>query len=360
MPRNEKLSPADERYRRQVQLALDAALARARAEARELASSERYIIFSDQHRGIRNRADDFLRSERAYNAALAWYFRLGYTLVVLGDVEELWKENPAPVLEAYDYCLSLEVKFHQAGRYLRVWGNHDDEWQYEDAVKRHLQPLYGALSLKVHEGLLFTVREGDQELGRLFLVHGHQGTTLNDLWSRYSRLAVRYLWRPLQRAVGPSLNTPATDWQLRERHNLAMHAWATRQEKLLLIAGHTHRPVFESRSHAAQITAQLEVVEAKLADAPDDEELQRQAADLAAELEWVRAQGNQKPGPEGSEYLTKPCYFNTGCCCFTDGNITGIEIDRGEIRLVRWPDDQRQPRPQVLERDLLKEVFEKC
>ena len=34
-------------------------------------ASLRYIIFSDQHKGARNGADDFLRCERAYNAALA-------------------------------------------------------------------------------------------------------------------------------------------------------------------------------------------------------------------------------------------------------------------------------------------------
>ena len=33
---------------------------------------------------------------------------------------------------------------------------------------------------------------------------------------------------------------------------------------------------------------------------------------------------------------TKPSYFNTGCCSFSDRSITGIEIAGGEIRLVRW------------------------
>ncbi len=36
------------------------------------------------------------------------------------------------------------------------------------------------------------------------------------------------------------------------------------------------------------------------------------------------------------DYLhLKPSYFNTGCCCFTDGDITGIEIEEGEIRLIK-------------------------
>jgi hypothetical protein len=32
----------------------------------------------------------------------------------------------------------------------------------------------------------------------------------------------------------------------------------------------------------------------------------------------------------------KPTYFNTGCCCYNDGNITGIEIADNNIRLVKW------------------------
>lgn len=52
-----------------------------------------------------------------------------------------------------------------------------------------------------------------------------------------------------------------------------------------------------------------------------------------------------------------PCYFNTGCCCFEDGDITGIEISEGQIRLVRWPDDEGNPRGKVLEAGSLKDVF---
>jgi hypothetical protein len=37
----------------------------------------------------------------------------------------------------------------------------------------------------------------------------------------------------------------------------------------------------------------------------------------------------------------KPTYFNSGCCCFEDGTITGIEIAGGNIRLVKWSKGQR-------------------
>ena len=49
----------------------------------------------------------------------------------------------------------------------------------------------------------------------------------------------------------------------------------------------------------------------------------------------------------------KPVYFNTGCCCFADGDITGIEIAEGNIRLVKWEqDDQKSQRTVLQERNL--------
>ena len=76
----------------------------------------RWIVFSDHHKGERDGADDFRRCERTYNAALAAYLERGYTLVTLGDVEELWECTPAKVLQEYEHTLSLEREFHDAGR----------------------------------------------------------------------------------------------------------------------------------------------------------------------------------------------------------------------------------------------------
>ena len=68
----------------------------------------------------------------------------------------------------------LEAEFHRQGRYLRFCGNHDDEWRTErDGCHKHLQPLFGGKPLKVLKGLKIPVVEGGQELGKLFLVHGH-------------------------------------------------------------------------------------------------------------------------------------------------------------------------------------------
>ena len=76
-------------------------------------ASTRMIIFSDLHKGARDRADDFQIAERSYNAALGYYYHMEYTLVMLGDVEELWENQVNSVLNAYEYTLKYEAKFHQ-------------------------------------------------------------------------------------------------------------------------------------------------------------------------------------------------------------------------------------------------------
>ncbi|MEJ2749981.1 MAG: hypothetical protein P8183_19055 [Anaerolineae bacterium] len=54
---------------------------------------------------------------------------------------------------------------------------------------------------------------------------------------------------------------------------------------------------------------------------------------------------------------TRPSYFNTGCCRFEDGDITGIELDRGRIRLIKWTKDEETFGRQVLEEAPLSEIF---
>jgi hypothetical protein len=356
----------DDAYRKQVADALDLAYRRAIDAEQGITrqvdlATARYIIFSDQHKGARNGADDFQRSERAYNAALAYYYADRYTLVELGDVEELWEERPGPVVAAYQHSLMLSARFHKAGRYLRIYGNHDDAWSFRDQVERHLTDVYGK-DLVVHESVRLRVVDGDRELGLIWLIHGHQGTTESDRFSWLARLPVRYIWRPIQRLFNISLNTPAKDWLLRERHNIALYRWAAAQSRLLLIAGHTHRPVIQSKSHAQQLVEALREAEERRDAAPDEAIARRRIAELYAELEWVRAQDEAEPGSEGragrAVPIERPAYFNTGCCCFADGDITGIELADAEIRLVRWPADGGDPRPQILARLSLTTAFD--
>ena len=350
----------DTGYQRQVAKRLDETVKRiGDQEALTLdTATAKWVIFSDLHKGIRDSVDDFRHNERAYNAALAWYLRMGYTLVVLGDVEELWKERVGPVIGAYGHTLELEARFHRAGRYVRFWGNHDDLWSHPGPVKRLLGPIFGE-DLRVREAAFVNVTEGGRPLGRLFLVHGHQGTSDADPerigW--IARAFVRFVWRPFQRIFKVSLNTPAKDFLLRHKHSVAMYRWALSQPQLALIAGHTHQPVFRSRSLEQQVQAEHAAARARLDANPGAPKLIDAVAALEARLEWVLASREGKTGVASPVKMDKPCYFNTGCCCFTDGDVTALEIADGSFRLVRWPDDKGDPRRYELASEPVRTVF---
>jgi hypothetical protein len=319
--------------------------------------ADRWIIFSDHHRGQRDGADDFQRCEAAYNAALGYYLESGHRLVLLGDVEELWENRPGSVLQAYSHTLDLEAQFLEDGRYDRYWGNHDDEWESSGSVKRHFEDLYPGLEAR--EGDAFRVTTLGDELGTLFLAHGHQGSHLSDRYRRLSRFVIRHTWRPVQRLARFPSTTPAQSFALRNRQDRAIYAWADSQPKLAVIAGHTQRPVFMGSSHQVRVEEELERLLAEAKRDIDSPAALLRVAELRAELEWIRVQGEDPPGKSGpTDGPAKPCYFNTGCCSFGDGSITGIEISDGLIKLVRWPDERGDPRPRVLaSADIRREVF---
>jgi len=351
------LAEQPDSYQRDIARGLDEAFDDERTEELELdLDSARVIVLSDHHKGARDGADDFLRCERAYHAALGYYLESGHDLYVLGDVEELWECKPEEVIDAYPETLALEAEFHEQGRYRRFWGNHDDQWNRDDEVEKHLRPIFPELS--VHEALKLNVTGGGERLGLIFLAHGHQGTLESERFSWFSRLVVRYIWRPIQRRFGFSSTTPSTDYELRQRHDAAMFAWARgHPAKPVLIAGHTHRPVFGTSRPPAVTTRSmtevgLELEELRASAKPDASAI----AALRAELEFIEAAGRRGGPPPLA--IDPPCYFNTGCCSFGDGDVTGLEIVDGQIRLVRWPNDEDEPAAKVLVSEDLRAILE--
>lgn len=284
-------------------------------QGRELADL-RVILFSDLHKGQRDGADDFQQCERAYLAALDHYWSQGYELLLLGDVEELWECWPEPVIRAYRPVLQSEQRFAEASapeRFARLVGNHDDMWYDERQVEQHLGPYLGGH--KIVEGLRLQVHEQGLPLGELFLVHGHQGTADSDFFGWFSKQVVRYVWRPIQRAFDIKTSTPSNNFALRQAHELAMYAYAASRPGLVLIAGHTHHPVWEGLGFEQAV-----------------HEMEHRGVQMPVDPAWMQEQMRGSVSLPGK----KPCYFNTGCCSYADKSITGIEIADGEIRLVRW------------------------
>ena len=287
-------------------------------------ASLRLVLVSDLHKGQRDGADDFQQCEKTYLAALQHYWQTGYELALLGDIEELWECRPKQVIAAYANVLITEKDFSAAAnpsRYWRIIGNHDDEWYDRGQVRKHLGGYLD--TAQVVEGLRLRVTDDQaRPLGELYLVHGHQGTILSDRYRRLSAVLLRYLWRPIQRLLRFKNTSPSNNFELKGRHERAMYAWASDDQQWsvdgpVLIAGHTHHPVWFGMGYE-------QALEVK-----DRAENRTRAAD---EQRWIAQEIGGRIELPGE----KPCYFNTGCCSFSDGSITALEIADGEIRLVRW------------------------
>ena len=292
-------------------------------QTREL-SEAKLILFSDLHKGQRDGADDFEQCETVYLAALLHYWQQGFELFLLGDIEELWECRPKYVTASYENVLEAELLFAQSknpARYLRLVGNHDDLWYDDNEVKKHLgKYLAGAA---VQEGVRLAIQDQGQDLGELFLIHGHQGTLDSDRYRKFSKPIVRSIWRPIQRRLKFKSTTPSTNFELKKFHERAMYGWAASGHGRVLVAGHTHHPVWEGLSYQQAMERKIEA----------------EGLDFDTDRTWIEKQIPGRITLPGK----KPYYFNTGCCSFGDGSITGLEIESGQIRLVRW-EHPRNPR----------------
>lgn len=278
-------------------------------------NSDRYIIFSDQHKGNKSWADDFKSCETNYLAALHFYHKENYHFINLGDSEELWKFTASDILEVNTPAFGVESAF-QPDRYYKTFGNHDIIWKNKLDVSMLLKK-YFQMPLPVYEGLL--LRSAHPEIPmEIFLTHGHQGDLMSDN-NAFSTWVVAHIWMPLQRYLRLNINAPSKDFSLRNRHNKMMHEWSSEQKNLLLVTGHTHQPVFASGKYHDHPSNKIDV--------------------------------------DGPQHQVKPCYYNSGCCCYDDGDITGIEIAGGYIRLVKWYDEEVLPRRMVLEERKVTDIF---
>ncbi|WP_261387893.1 hypothetical protein [Chitinophaga pinensis] len=180
----------------------------------------------------------------------------------------------------------------------------------------------------------------------IFLAHGHQGDKRAD-GNAFSKWFVAAIWTPIQRWLNIRLDTVSDSFDLVDKHNIIMYEWSQQYKKTLLISGHTHKPVFASMDHIDRLTKALE----KAMQTGDQE----RAKALQEALEKRRA---EYAGKEFVKTMVSPSYFNTGCCCFSDGDITGIEITEGVIRLVKWDLQGKNVNRIVLEEAQLDYLFD--
>ena len=260
-----------------------------------ITADSKFIIFSDQHKGNGDHADDFRASEMNYINALKFYKANDFTFINLGDSEELWKYKPEQVIPKCMDAFKAESAFQENDHYIKTFGNHDLLWKNKMDVESCLKNNFN-MPLPVWEAVFLKLPVNSNPINVL-LTHGHQGDKMSDN-NRFSTWFVAHFWTPFQRYLRINVNTPSNDDFLRNKHNRIMYEWSSHRKNLLLITGHTHQPVFASGRYSDHSS-------------------------------------NNFPKPE-LQHAVKPSYFNTGCCCFSDGDITGIEIADGFIRLIKW------------------------
>lgn len=294
---------------------------------------DRYVILSDVHKGDgKPISDDFLQNSEIYINTLRYYLDNGYRLILNGDIEECWKSKYSAIIEAHEStAFAMEREYAALGEshYMRIYGNHDDDWADPQKVKRHLQPVLG--DIRVHSGILL----GD----RIFITHGHQGDPNADRRAWFSRQIVRHGWRHVQRTTKWKLSFAADNNLILCNRARQLQDWA-KHNRMLMIAGHTHRPVFRPLSKLYLLRGVHEWLEHLLQNTTDANMCRLLPVVIEQINQVIQAFDDDKAEETNTAIDNVPYYLNDGSCVHTNG-ITSLEIDRGEMRLVRWDNDAK-------------------
>ncbi|XMB87138.1 metallophosphoesterase family protein [Mycoplasmatota bacterium WC44] len=263
-----------------------------------IGDSSKLILMSDVHRGTNSKSDRFSKNKEIYFKVLYHYYNDNFTYIELGDGDELWEyKDLRMITKSNSGIFNLLNKFYKSNRLYFIYGNHDIEkrkYKYNnyyyscDKNEKEFGKIFG--KIKCHEGLILSY----YDLGKIFLTHGHQVDFFNcNIW-RFARFLVRYFWHIVELYLGIKDKTsPAKNINKKNVIDHKIRRWS-KDNNQMIITGHTHRANFP-----------------KIDEAP---------------------------------------YFNTGSCVYP-GEIIGIEIENGEITLVKW--SQKELNPNKVKRDIL-------
>lgn len=264
--------------------------------------SSKIVLISDCHRGEGSWADSLSKNQNIYFSALHHYYSENYTYIELGDGDELWENKDInEIMHNHSNVFWMLSKFYRNDRLYFIYGNHDMVKRNPKYIRKNLNRYYDERekkffpvfkNLRVHEALVLKYKDTSN---KILLLHGHQVDFLNSRLWQLSRFLVRYLWRPLE-LYGANDPTRAAK-NYKKMNSVAKHLdqWANK-EKIMVIAGHTHKPVFAQAG--------------------------------------------------------KSLYFNDGSCVHPRC-ITCIEISGGDIRLVKWSVKTRGDGTLYVGRDVL-------
>lgn len=281
---------------------------------------DKIIILSDLHRGIKDVKDDFRNSEKSYIKALNYYLTHNYRLILLGDIEELWENNNfEQINQKYPEVYSLEKQFFDRNEqfpntYIRCYGNHDYRYAYKHWISKDfgINSSHYLKGIKIYEGIKLELKMAFDSM-HFYITHGHQGHYKRDE-STISKPRIT-LWGKFQKVLssftknGFYTNQSVFQEPLLRKSDRKMTkegflTWAMKNKKSV-IYGHTHEAVFKSKRI----------------------------------LDGQVIHINQLESNTNSSYSS----YNTGCCSYKDGVITGIEIANNKIRLIFWNEKSRFP-----------------
>ena len=295
----------------------------------------RLVFLSDLHRGRGDGADDFARCERNCSAALEHYYAEGYRLFVLGDAEELWEvaeEEWDSIYDTHRATFDIEQRFVNEQRYHRVFGNHDLAWVSQDTVNKYLTRWIGVQ--EVPEALQLRLTRGNAALGEFYLVHGHQGEFFSDGLRGVAEFVIRNIWRTIQNAT----KIRTTRWRnvttLEGRDNDIYFDWAVTKQGVVSVMGHTHRMGFEEVGSSAFAKRVERILVKHQAYAQNVAQLDLKLHHQKMFEVW--AERFSRALVPGSVQCFRPSFFNTGCGCFDEEQVTAIEVDGENMKMVAW------------------------
>jgi UDP-2,3-diacylglucosamine pyrophosphatase LpxH len=212
--------------------------------------SSKIVLMSDCHRGNGSWSDAFSKNENLYFVALSYYYNEKFTYIEIGDGDDLWKNNNfSDIKQEHSDVFWLLSKFFKEERLHFIFGNHDIVKKNSKYVKNNLYEYYDERekktvslfkNIKIHEGLILRYAVTND---KILLIHGHQGKCINDRMWWLGRFLCRTLWEPLSSLGINNPTSAAKNHYTKEAVEKKLTEWVKRK-KHMLIAGHTHRPMF--------------------------------------------------------------------------------------------------------------------
>lgn len=293
----------------------------------ELDAHTPLLVLSDLHMGNGKHQDDFRHNGALLVEALAdYYWPKGYTLVLNGDIEELLRNERSAIMAAWAPLYELFTRFHEAARLVWLRGNHEIVPAQEEEDPRYFPA----------NAVRFTWQGKN-----LFIFHGHQAGWVNS--GRYNRV-IGFVLRVFANKLGIGNSSVAHDSAKRFKLEKKVYDFS-KQEGIISIIGHTHRPLFESLSKAESLGYQIEKMCREYARAKNGKRELIESTIGRMKRDYLKKPSRKSHRLVDNLYgeILVPCLFNAGCAIGKSG-VTSLEIKKGRISLVYWSNKDRSRR----------------